>query len=790
MCVSSIKATNTGCRIVQATALCETDDDKNVIPTIFLKNDAKLRKLHLNYVGPPTALWRHLLNKYPHLTEIKIRGNINQLGESLLEKQSLLRILHITNTLISEIPESLFSSNTSFHSPLMHLVLDHNKLTDIPLKLFSSIPKLEKLSVANNCIQRSRCDLGSEFTQLRNLKYLDISGVRMSYRVCNYLRKTDESNSTNTTIGNRIGIFQPINKHLEHLNLANTVWVLDKRFPEYLAHFASLKTLDLSGANTLVQCPHTDLSPMLKYLPSSLTKLRLRLLRSLKYEPQNTKNTLCFLTADDMAPIRSLPNLETLDFERSDLVFGYKINSDLFHGMQSLKELNLGYCRISVITPHTFQGLHSLSNVNLDGNPLGSRQITLQSSNRTIKTLSMRQCGMASDNTSVFHPVSTLIKSVHGIDLSANFLQYNPLFIAQNGKFTQLKKERCESQTRDVLHTSIASRKTLEYILLDDNYIEEFRPAKTIVESGEYCLSMAKLVKISLQNNKLKDMLGICDSVKQLFLRDNELGDRWKENMNVIKLLKNLEVLDLTLNQINILDADLFSKMPHLRRLYLNFNSIERISDDLLVNNENLKTLSIAHNRLQRFDFQTLKDYSIVEHLHLHDNRINYFDKELLQALMTGKKKQLSIDGNPIACRCETPFLKSWLTRVENTNVKLRNSDKIVCEGKQATPVLQYTPDHTTCFVIEPLKYTGIALACLCFAFLVAWPCYKYRWYIKHPQIVFRAVVSGIKAAKKDNQCEFDAYIAYNHESSADCDFVANILQPALEDTNTSKVCF
>ena len=77
-----------------------------------------------------------------------------------------------------------------------------------------------------------------------------------------------------------------------------------------------------------------------------------------------------------------------------------------------------------------------------------------------------------------------------------------------------------------------------------------------------------------------------------------------------------------------------------------------------------------------------------------------------------------------------------------------------------------------------------------CFAFLVAWPCYKYRWYIKHPQIVLRAVVSGIKAAKKDNQCEFDAYIAYNHESSADCDFVANILQPALEDTNTIKVCF
>ena len=124
---------------------------------------------------------------------------------------------------------------------------------------------------------------------------------------------------------------------------------------------------------------------------------------------------------------------------------------------------------------------------------------------------------------------------------------------------------------------------------------------------------------------------------------------------------------------------------------------------------------------------------------------------------MTGKKKQLSIDGNPIACRCETPFLKSWLTRVENTNVKLRNSDKIVCEGKQATPVLQYTPDHTTCSVIEPLKYTGIALACLCFAFLVAWPCYKYRWYIKHPQIVVRAVMSGIKAAKKDKQCELDA---------------------------------
>lgn len=107
---------------------------------------------------------------------------------------------------------------------------------------------------------------------------------------------------------------------------------------------------------------------------------------------------------------------------------------------------------------------------------------------------------------------------------------------------------------------------------------------------------MASLSEISIKNNRLSDITGICNSVRELHLEDNELGSSWDVNSNVMSTLENLEVLDLSLNQINVLDAGLFAKMLQLQRLYLNFNSVDSFPGGLFVNNKNLKILSIAHN--------------------------------------------------------------------------------------------------------------------------------------------------------------------------------------------------
>ena len=199
------------CQVDGSTAKCESDDSQIILPK-GLGGSVQLRKLQINYVGPLTEITPSLLIEYPLLVELKIRGNFNKLEESLLEKQSLLCKLYITNTLISEIPEFLFSSNTSFRSPLTHLVLNHNKLTDFPLALFKYIPKLEKLDVASNCIYRLECDLGSEFTQLESLRSPNISGAKLNSMACR-LPKQGSKNVTTTrsSTENSLEIFNPIN---------------------------------------------------------------------------------------------------------------------------------------------------------------------------------------------------------------------------------------------------------------------------------------------------------------------------------------------------------------------------------------------------------------------------------------------------------------------------------------------------------------------------------------------------------------------------------------------------
>ena len=162
---------------------------------------------------------------------------------------------------------------------------------------------------------------------------------------------------------------------------------LDKQFAEHLGRFKSLKTLDLSEALFRARI-------IFEHLPSSLTKLKLQRLRT--FGEMSRGNRTCSLSAGDLAPLRSLHSLETLDFKYSDLIFGHSIDSGLFVDLTSLRELNLGYCRISIVKDGAFEGLSNLTKVILDGYPLGSRQFSLQSTNnRTIKDLSMKRCGMA-----------------------------------------------------------------------------------------------------------------------------------------------------------------------------------------------------------------------------------------------------------------------------------------------------------------------------------------------------------------------------------------------------------
>ena len=52
---------------------------------------------------------------------------------------------------------------------------------------------------------------------------------------------------------------------------------------------------------------------------------------------------------------------------------------------------------------------------------------------------------------------------------------------------------------------------------------------------------------------------------------------------------------------------------------------------------------------------------------------------------------------------------------------------------------------------------------------------------ISMAKIVLSTIIRGLKAVRLDFECEYDAYIAYDHDSEADCNFMVKKLLPALD---------
>ncbi|KAM4711658.1 leucine-rich repeats and immunoglobulin-like domains protein 3 isoform 1-T1 [Anableps anableps] len=79
--------------------------------------------------------------------------------------------------------------------------------------------------------------------------------------------------------------------------------------------------------------------------------------------------------------------------------------------------------------------------------------------------------------------------------------------------------------------------------------------------------------------------------------------------------------LDLSHNKLQVLDRNLFSKLPHLKELKLNHNKLESIPD-LGPYASNITTLIIANNRITGISEELLRPFTSLETLDLSNNKI------------------------------------------------------------------------------------------------------------------------------------------------------------------------
>ena len=165
-----------------------------------------------------------------------------------------------------------------------------------------------------------------------------------------------------------------------------------------------------------------------------------------------------------------------------------------------------------------------------------------------------------------------------------------------------------------------------------------------------YCvLGQLNFEKLVLSENTLRaidpNSFHHVTKLKHLDLSKNRLGDDFAQEgylKTVFENLKNLEVLDISGNDIR--------SIPHTAFTYA----------------EKLQVLDLSHNELTSVTFSTNQLKSL-QHLDLRHNKIIFLDELSLQRLNDLKLQAVNItptkidfDGNPIACSCDNRHYFNW----------------------------------------------------------------------------------------------------------------------------------
>ncbi|XP_067935465.1 leucine-rich repeat transmembrane neuronal protein 4-like [Watersipora subatra] len=197
-------------------------------------------------------------------------------------------------------------------------------------------------------------------------------------------------------------------------------------------------------------------------------------------------------------------------------MFGDTLNKSVFAGFQNLRELNIGYNRFALIDDDAFHGCLNLTHLQIDGNSLGSRPFKLfkNRSQSKLRYLSMKECYIYSD-FSISYNAALLLKvsPLDWIDLRHNYIVKMPSF--------------ADNET-DQHHLN-----SLVTIYLDFNQLSSIQSGGNLTAQ---CGSLTALRILTISNNQLKNVQGLCPSIKHLNLASNRLY--WRK----IRIKSNISI--------------------------------------------------------------------------------------------------------------------------------------------------------------------------------------------------------------------------------------------------------
>ncbi|CAG5123894.1 unnamed protein product, partial [Candidula unifasciata] len=360
-----------------------------------------------------------------------------------------------------------------------------------------------------------------------------------------------------------------------------------------------------------------------------------------------------------------------------------QIPSRAFADLSSLKRIDLGNNQISYIAPDAFSGLNSLSSLVLYGNKIMDLPPGVFSGLKSLQLLLLNANKLSCVRQDAFKDLSSLnLLSLYDNEIQA----------LANGTFSPLLK----IQTIHLARNPLICDCNLKWL---PQYLEKY-PVET---SGVRCLTprRVKRKKVSqLKPDKFKckgsehhrtknagtcmidyecptecvcvgttidcSKRGLVDIPQDLPMYTTELKlssnkiTRIKAD-GLFKRLSNLQLLDLSDNEVNEIEDGAFEKADKLTDLQLSNNELSHLSAKAFQGLTNVKTLMLRGNKISCINNATFAETHRLRLLSLYDNQINCIMKgsfERLHYLST-----LNLMANPFTCNCHLGWLAEWLKR-------------------------------------------------------------------------------------------------------------------------------
>ncbi|XP_051650877.1 toll-like receptor 7 isoform X1 [Manacus candei] len=727
-----------------------------------------------------------------------------EIEETAFLELKKLTILSLKSNNLTHIPLNLSST-------LKELYIYNNRIQVIQEQDLSALPNLEILDLSGNCPRCYDapypcipCTRGS--IQIHSKAFDSLKNLRILRLHSNSLQSIPSSWFKNI-------------KNLKELDLSQNFLMKEIGDAQFLKLVPSLVELDLSFNFELkLYSPFLKLSETFSSL-SNLETLRLKgyVFKELREEDLRPLLSLRNLTILDLGTnfikvanltvFEEFPALKFIDLSVNKISpSSGESNSNGFCS-------NLGfsveqYNRQVLQEMHYFRyDVYERSCRSKDKEAASYQSSVKEDCLQFGKTLDLSRNNVFFINPSDFQGLSSLTC----LNLSDNAISQT-LNGSEFSSLSGLKYLDFSNNRVDLLYqTAFKELEHLEILDLSNN--QHYFLAEGITEELSFIKSLTHLRKLMMNDNDISTTINTgmeSQSLQILEFRGNRLDVLWMDGnaryLSFFKNLTSLEELDISFNSLSFLPPTVFEAMPpKLKLLNLTNNRLKSfnwenlhylkklvtldLSNNLLTTvprelsncSSSLQELMLRNNRIQQLTKHFLRGAFKLRYLDLSSNKIEVIKKSSFPENVINNLKMLLLHGNPFRCNCEAVWFVWWINQTQVT-IPLLASD-VICagpgahKGRSVVFLDLYTCELDTSYLI---LYALSASTVLSFMVLAV-TSHLYFWDVWYSYHYCTAKLKGYRRLSLPDAC-YDAFIAYDNEDPAVNDWVMEELVRRLED--------